>query len=369
MKTFKNTFLQYDWEGIKNKIYTATSQQVESVLNKRRRTVEDFMVLLSPAAAPYLETMAQMAQSLTQKRFGKVIQMYAPLYLSNECQNICTYCGFSLDNKIRRKTLSNTEIIIEAMALKTMGINHVLLVSGEANKTVGIEYFLNAIKLLRPYFANISIEVQPLSQEEYQLLHDAGVHSVLVYQETYHQAVYKEYHPKGKKSNFDFRLDTPDRIGEAGLHKIGLGVLLGLEDWRVDSFFNALHIDYLQKQYWQTKFSVSFPRLRPAEGIIEPNFIMSDRDLLQLICAYRIWNEDLEISVSTRENENFRNHVIPLGVTTMSAASKTNPGGYAVDPQSLEQFETSDERSMEEVKNIIRNSGYDPVMKDWDKVF
>ncbi|MDV3948861.1 2-iminoacetate synthase ThiH [Elizabethkingia anophelis] len=369
MKTFKNTFLQYDWDCIKNKIYTATSHQVESVLNKRKRTIEDFMVLLSPAAAPYLEIMAQMAQHLTQKRFGKVIQMYAPLYLSNECQNICTYCGFSLDNKIRRKTLSNTEIIIEAMALKTMGVNHILLVSGEANKTVGIEYFLNAIKLLRPYFANISIEVQPLSQEEYQSLHDAGVHSVLVYQETYHEAVYKEYHPKGKKSNFDFRLDTPDRIGLAGLHKIGLGVLLGLEDWRVDSFFNALHIDYLQKQYWQTKFSVSFPRLRPAEGIIEPNFIMSDRDLLQLICAYRIWNEDLEISVSTRENENFRNHVIPLGVTTMSAASKTNPGGYAVDPQSLEQFETSDERSMEEVKNIIRNSGYDPVMKDWDKVF
>jgi 2-iminoacetate synthase len=295
--------------------------------------------------------------------------MYAPLYLSNECQNICTYCGFSLDNKIKRKTLSNTEIIIEAMALKTMGVNHVLLVSGEANKTVGIEYFLNAIKLLRPYFANISIEVQPLSLEEYQALHDAGVHSVLVYQETYHEAVYKEYHPKGKKSNFDFRLDTPDRIGQAELHKIGLGVLLGLEDWRVDSFFNALHIDYLQKQYWQTRFSVSFPRLRPAEGIIEPNFIMSDRDLLQLICAYRIWNEDLEISVSTRENENFRNNVISLGVTTMSAASKTNPGGYAVDPQSLEQFETSEERRMDEVKRIISNAGYDPVMKEWDKDF
>ncbi|KUY29592.1 2-iminoacetate synthase ThiH [Elizabethkingia ursingii] len=369
MKTFKNTFLQYDWDWIKDKIYTTAEQQVESVLNKRKRTVEDFLVLLSPAAAPYLEKMAQITKNLTQKRFGKVIQMYAPLYLSNECQNICTYCGFSLDNKIKRKTLSNTEIIIEAMALKTMGVNHVLLVSGEANKTVGIEYFLNAIKLLRPYFANISIEVQPLSLEEYQALHDAGVHSVLVYQETYHEAVYKEYHPKGKKSNFDFRLDTPDRIGQAELHKIGLGVLLGLEDWRVDSFFNALHIDYLQKQYWQTRFSVSFPRLRPAEGIIEPNFIMSDRDLLQLICAYRIWNEDLEISVSTRENENFRNNVISLGVTTMSAASKTNPGGYAVDPQSLEQFETSDERSMDEVKRIISNAGYDPVMKDWDKVF
>jgi 2-iminoacetate synthase len=369
MKTFKKTFLQYDWDWIKDKIYTTTEQQVESVLNKRKRTIEDFLILLSPAAAPYLEKMAQITKNLTQKRFGKVIQMYAPLYLSNECQNICTYCGFSLDNKIKRKTLSNTEIIIEAMALKTMGVNHVLLVSGEANKTVGIEYFLNAIKLLRPYFANISIEVQPLSLEEYQALHDAGVHSVLVYQETYHEAVYKEYHPKGKKSNFDFRLDTPDRIGQAELHKIGLGVLLGLEDWRVDSFFNALHIDYLQKQYWQTRFSVSFPRLRPAEGIIEPNFIMSDRDLLQLICAYRIWNEDLEISVSTRENENFRNNVISLGVTTMSAASKTNPGGYAVDPQSLEQFETSDERSMDEVKRIISNAGYDPVMKDWDKVF
>ena len=369
MKTFKNTFLQYGWDRIKDKIYTTTEQEVESVLNKRKRTIEDFLVLLSPAAAPYLEKMAQITKNLTQKRFGKVIQMYAPLYLSNECQNICTYCGFSLDNKIKRKTLSNTEIIIEAMALKTMGVNHVLLVSGEANKTVGIEYFLNAIKLLRPYFANISIEVQPLLLEEYQALHDAGVYSVLVYQETYHEAVYKEYHPKGKKSNFDFRLDTPDRIGQAELHKIGLGVLLGLEDWRVDSFFNALHIDYLQKQYWQTRFSVSFPRLRPAEGIIEPKFIMSDRDLLQLICAYRIWNEDLEISVSTRENENFRNNVISLGVTTMSAASKTNPGGYAVDPQSLEQFETSDERSMEEVKHIISNAGYDPVMKDWDKVF
>ncbi|AQX05342.1 thiamine biosynthesis protein ThiH [Elizabethkingia meningoseptica] len=369
MKTFKNIFLQYDWERIKQKINSVTGSDIERVLNKGKKTPEDFLILLAPAAAPYLEQMAQISQNLTQKRFGKVIQLYAPMYLSNECQNICTYCGFSLDNKIRRRTLSNTEIIIEAMALKAMGINHVLLVSGEANKTVGIDYFLNAVNLLRPYFANISVEVQPLSTDEYKALHAAGVHSVLVYQETYHQEVYKEYHPKGKKSNFDFRLDTPDRIGEAGLHKIGLGVLLGLEDWRVDSFFNALHIDYLQKNYWQTKFSVSFPRLRPAEGIIEPNFIMSDRDLLQLICAYRIWNEDIEISVSTRENENFRDHIISLGVTTMSAASKTNPGGYVVDPQSLEQFETSDERSMDEVRSIIRNAGYDPVMKDWDKVF
>ena len=369
MRSFKDFFERYEWNTIKQKLEKVTLSDVESSLSKTNKTIDDFLNLLSPAAAQKLELMASMTRSITQKRFGKTIQLYAPLYLSNECQNICTYCGFSLDNKIKRKTLSDTELMIEAGVLKSMGVNHVLLVSGEANKTVGISYFLNAIRLLKPHFAHISIEVQPLTEEEYVQLQCAGVHSVLVYQETYHQEVYKEYHPKGKKSNFHFRLETPDRIGKAGIHKIGLGVLLGLEDWRVDSFFNALHIDYLQKRYWKSKFSVSFPRLRPAEGIIEPNFILEDKHLLQLICAYRIWNEDLEISISTRENEKFRNNIISLGATTMSAASKTNPGGYAVAPESLEQFETSDERSMEEIKNMIRKSGYDPVMKDWDSVY
>ncbi|SMP02241.1 2-iminoacetate synthase ThiH [Chryseobacterium profundimaris] len=369
MKSFKNIFEKYEWNEVKGRLEKVTVNDVEFSLQKKTKTLDDFLNFLSPAAADKLEIMAKMAQQITQKRFGKTIQLYAPLYLSNECQNICTYCGFSVDNSIRRKTLSNTELMKEASVLKSMGVNHVLLVSGEANKTVGIQYFLNAIQLLRPYFANISIEVQPLSEEEYRKLHEAGVNAVLVYQETYHQEVYKEYHPKGRKSNFGFRLETPDRIGNAGIHKIGLGVLLGLEDWRIDSFFNALHIDYLQKNFWKSKYSVSFPRLRPAEGIIEPNFIMEDKELLQLICAYRIWNEDLEISISTRENEKFRNHIISLGATTMSAASKTNPGGYSVDKESLEQFETSDERSMEEIKNIIRKAGYDPVMKDWDAVY
>ncbi|WP_312698007.1 2-iminoacetate synthase ThiH [Sphingobacterium mizutaii] len=365
----KETLNQYDWKEIKKLLENCRTSDVEASLNRPKRSVMDFLNLISPAAEPFLEQMAQLSNQLTQQRFGKTIQLYAPLYLSNECQNICTYCGFSMDNKIKRRTLSNSEIILEAMALKDMGINHVLLVSGEANKTVEIQYFLNAISLLKPFFSNISIEVQPLSEEEYLMLHQAGVHSVLVYQETYHEEVYKVYHPKGKKSNFNFRLETPDRIGSAGIHKIGLGVLLGLEDWRIDSFFNAVHLDYLQQRYWKTKYSVSFPRLRPAEGIIEPNFVMEDRHLLQLICAYRIWNPDLEISISTREGENFRDHVIALGATTMSAASKTNPGGYAVDPQSLEQFEISDERSMEEIKNRIKAKGYDPVMKDWDSCF
>lgn len=369
MNSFKDIFERYSWQEIKEKLDRATVSDVAYSLQKKNKTIEDFLHLISPAAAQQLERMAVMAQTITQKRFGKTIQLYAPLYLSNECQNICTYCGFSLDNTLKRKTLSDTELMIEATALKSMGVNHVLLVSGEANKIVGVPYFLNAVRKLRPHFANISIEVQPLSEEEYLELHHEGVHSVLVYQETYHQEVYKEYHPKGKKSNFHFRLETPDRIGRAGIHKIGLGVLLGLEDWRVDSFFNALHIDYLQKEYWKSRFSVSFPRLRPAEGIIEPNFIMDDKDLLQLICAYRIWNEDLEISISTRENEKFRNHIVSLGATAMSAGSKTNPGGYAVDKESLEQFETSDERSMDEIRKMIKKSGYDPVMKDWDPAY
>lgn len=369
MNNFEEVFEYYHWNEIKEKLENVKLSDVEYSLQKKQKTLDDFLNLISRAAAPKLEVMASMTQALTQKRFGKVIQLYAPLYLSNECQNICTYCGFSLDNKLKRKTLTDTELMMEAMVLKTMGVNHVLLVSGEANKTVGISYFLNAIRLLKPHFANISIEVQPLSEEEYVLLHKEGVHSILVYQETYHQEVYKQYHPKGKKSNFHFRLETPDRVGRAGIHKIGLGVLLGLEDWRVDSFFNALHIDYLQKEYWKSKFSVSFPRLRPAEGIIEPNFIMEDKDLLQLICAYRIWNEDLEISISTRESENFRNHIVSLGATAMSAASKTNPGGYAVDKQSLEQFEISDERSMEVIRSMIKGAGYDPIMKDWDSAY
>ena len=369
MKTFKSIFENYDWETIQTKIYQTTAAEVERALAKSKRTLDDFLALISPAAQPYLEPMAQLCHESTKKRFGKTIQMYAPLYLSNECQNICTYCGFSLDNKIKRKTLTESEITLEVEALKKAGFDHVLLVTGEAHLIVNIQYFLKAVQQIKKDFATISIEVQPLSTEEYQQLHEAGIYSVMVYQETYHRNVYKQYHPKGKKSNFDFRLETPDRIGTAGIHKIGLGVLLGLEDWRTDSFFNALHLDYLQKTYWQSKYSVSFPRLRPAEGIIEPNFIMDDKDLTQLICAYRLWNEDLEISISTRENEKFRNNIIPIGVTSMSAGSKTNPGGYVVDPQSLEQFEISDDRSAAEIAKIISSKGYEPVWKDWDRSY
>lgn len=363
--SFKNIFENLDWEGLKEEIYNKKATDVQRALSRNKRNLDDFTALVSPAAEPYLERMAQLSHQATQERFGKTIQLFAPMYVSNECQNICTYCGFSFHNKIPRKTLTEAELLEEVNAIKKMGFQHILLVSGEANYTVNISYFSKAVTLIREYFANISIEVQPLEQEEYEALRRLGVYAVLVYQETYHREVYREYHPKGKKSNFDYRLETPDRIGRAGIHKIGLGVLLGLEDWRTDSLMCAHHLDYLEKTYWQSKYSISFPRMRPAEGIIEPNVVVSDKNLVQLICAYRLWNPDLEISLSTRESEKFRENVLPLGVTSMSAGSKTNPGGYAVAEESLEQFEISDHRRPAEVQEMIRKKGYDPVWKDW----
>lgn len=363
--SFYEIYKNYDWEDIRQQIDATTSQDVATSLAKSKRDLRDFLHLISPAARPFLEDMAQLSQRLTHKRFGKTIQLYTPMYLSNECHNICTYCGFSIDNKIRRKTLTATEIEQEIQLLKQQGYDHILLVTGEANHTVHLSYFEQAIKQIREHFSSISIEVQPLEQDEYVALAQLGVYAVLVYQETYHEAVYKQYHPKGKKSNFCYRLETPDRIGQAGVHKIGLGVLLGLEDWRVDSFFTALHLDYLQKTYWKTKYSISFPRLRPAEGYVEPNFIMEDIDLLQLMFAYRIWNEDVELSISTRESEHFRDHVIGLGVTSMSAGSKTNPGGYSVDQDSLAQFEICDDRSTATIYQLIQSKGYEPVWTDW----
>lgn len=367
LKTENYTLPTQSWESIHNSIYSKTTADVVSALQRAGNcTLEDFKALISPAAEPYLEQMAQLSHQLTQKRFGKTIQLFAPMYLSNECQNICTYCGFSFTNKIPRKTLSDKEILKEVEVIKSMGFDHLLLVTGEANQTVGVDYIEHAIQLVRPHFSNISMEVQPLEQVEYERLIQAGLNTVLVYQETYHKAAYKTHHPKGKKSNFDYRLATPDRLGKAGIHKIGLGVLIGLEDWRTDSFLNAAHLDYLQRTYWQTKYSISFPRLRPFSGGLEPKVDMSDKELVQLICAYRLFNEDVELSLSTRESEHFRNHAMKLGITSMSAGSKTDPGGYASGEENLEQFEISDERSPADVQQMIQDNGYEAVWKDWD---
>lgn len=369
MNTFTSLLQSFSWEKIQEEIYKKTERDVFIALEKSQRNLEDFKALISPAAKPFLEVMAQKSHQITRKRFGNTMQLYTPVYLSNECQNICTYCGFSLSNKIPRRTLSDEEIIKEALFLKNKGYRHILLVTGEAHKTVGVDYLENAIKLLKPHFDNISIEVQPLLQHEYERLIKAGLYATLVYQETYHKSAYKNYHPKGRKSNFEFRLETPDRLGASGIHKIGLGVLLGLEDWRVDSFFTALHLKYLQKKYWKTKYSISFPRLRPFSGGLPPKVEATSADLTQLICAYRLLDEDVELSISTREDAHFRNHIVQLGITSMSAESKTNPGGYTVEPQSLEQFEISDERTTEQICEMLKQRQLDPVWKDWENTW
>lgn len=363
---FTEIFRKYNWQQELDSIYTKTAIDAQDALRKHKRTYEDFKALISPAAAPFLEQMAQLSHRETQKRFGKTVQLYAPLYLSNECQNICTYCGFSLDNKIPRKTLTTVELLQEITVLKEMGYQHVLLVTGEAQQLVGMDYFRKILPVVKKHFAHLAMEVQPMDSPDYKELHTLGVNTVLVYQETYHQDDYKLHHPKGKKSNFFYRLETPDRIGKAGIHKIGLGALLGLDDWRTDSAFTAMHLQYLEKNYWKSRFSISFPRLRPHVGGQEPKSVITDRELVQLICAWRLFNNDLELSMSTRESETFRDNIIKLGITSISAGSKTNPGGYAVAPQSLEQFETDDSRSPEEIAGVIRNAGYDPVWKDWD---
>lgn len=366
MTDFSSLFVNYSWKETSDSIYAKTAQDVETALAKDTRTLEDFKALISPAAAPYLEQMARLSQARTLKRFGKTMQLYVPLYLSNECNNICTYCGFSYDNKVRRKTLSPIEIMQEVAVLKEMGYDHVLLVTGEANQSVHTDYFKKVLELIGPHFSHIAMEVQPLELEDYQELIPFGLNTVLVYQETYHREEYKKHHPRGKKSNFDYRLETPDRLGKAGIHKMGLGVLIGLEDWRTDSFFTALHLGYLEKKYWRSKYSLSFPRLRPFSGGLEPKVEMTDRELVQLICAYRLLNEEVELSISTRESTVFRDHIIGLGITAMSAGSKTNPGGYAVEPASLEQFEISDERSPAQIAAMLKEKGYEPVWKDWD---
>ena len=365
---FSEEIKKYNRTEVSERIYSVSKNDVLSSLNKEKRSTSDFINLISPAAAEFLEEMAVQSNRLTQKRFGKTIQLYIPLYLSNICENSCVYCGFSINNKIKRTLLTEEEILKEVEVLKSFGYEHVLLVAGEATKKVGVEYYLKTIELIKPYFSQICLEVQPLEQEEYKQLIDAGLNAVYVYQETYNKDNYAGYHPSGKKSDFDYRVNTPDRLGSAGIHKIGLGVLLGLEDWRIDSAFTALHLAYLEKKYWRSKFSISFPRLRPHVGSFDPNFPISDKELVQLICAYRLLDEELELSMSVRESPNFRDNIIKLGITSMSAGSKTEPGGYSTNNEALEQFEVHDNRLPAEIETMIRDQGYEAVWKDWDNI-
>lgn len=363
---FIDTLNTLNWDAERLSLLSKTAKDVERALNAQQCTLEDFKALISPAAKPYLEVMAQKSHAMTRQRFGLNQQLFAPLYLSNACANVCTYCGFSMDNHLRRKVLTPEEIAREADALYARGFQHILLVTGEAPKVAGVDYLVAALQQLRSRFAQVSMEVQPLDEPDYRSLQQAGLHGVLVYQETYHRGVYAEHHPIGKKADFAYRLDTPDRLGRAGVHKIGLGVLLGLTDWRTDTLMMAHHLRYLEQRYWRSRFSVAFPRLRPAEGDYRVAQPIGDADLVQLICAWRLFSPDLELSLSTRERAAFRDRLLPLGITTLSAESKTQPGGYAVEAdRALEQFEIDDARPVQDVVTAIQNAGYQAVWKDW----
>lgn len=366
--SFATELKALDWDSVGASIAAKRERDVERALSRAEGglTLEDFKALISPSARPYLETMAQMSHQRTVARFGYTQQLYAPMYLSNVCSNICTYCGFSANNRIPRKILNESEIQQELSALKALGIQHVLFVTGESNLRVGVPYLKRAFELARKQFSSLSMEVQPMDQDGYEALMGSGLSSVLVYQETYHREAYARYHPKGFKRNFEYRLETPERLGRAGMKKIGLGVLYGLEDWRTDSFMLAAHLQFMERRYWRSRYSLSFPRIRPHEGDFQPVSVVDDRDLVQLICAFRLLSSELELSLSTREEARFRDHVHKLGITSMSAGSKTNPGGYAVDPQTLEQFEISDERSPAQVAAHLQSAGYEAVWKDWD---
>jgi 2-iminoacetate synthase len=351
------------------------------------RRFEEGLVPKSDAA---LETMARQAQTLTRQNFGRTMRLFAPLYLSNECINNCRYCGFSRDNPILRVTLSVEQVAAEARHLAAQGFRQLLLVAGEHPKFVTQDYLAECVRVLAPDFSSISIEVGPMETADYLPIVAAGAEGLVVYQETYNREIYSELHTSGPKRDFNWRLESAVRGYDAGFRRLGVGALLGLSQWRDEAVALAAHLEYLLKRCWQAQITVSLPRLRPAAGEFQPRFSMTDRELAQLICAFRIAFPQVGIVLSTRETAALRNAFVSLGVTMMSAGSHTEPGGYTrqgvddlhltvrgriiapefqdgVDEIATGQFEISDERSPAEIAEVLRRCGLEPVWKDWDQ--
>lgn len=369
---FSEELLNISWEGVTERIAAMTDADVRRALAKERLDVDDFMALVSPAAAPYLEQMARLSRKYTEERFGRTMSMFIPLYITNSCSNSCVYCGFHRSNPMARTILTAEQIEDECKAIKKLAsFENILLVTGENPAKAGVKYLAKAIEVAKKYFSNIKIEVMPLKAEDYFELTKHGLNGVICFQETYHRENYKIYHPAGMKSNFEWRVNGFDRMGQAGVHSIGMGALLGLEkEWRTDVVMMAYHLRYLQKHYWRTKYSVNFPRMRPAQNEgFQPNCFVNDRELAQVTFAMRIFDHDVDISYSTREPQFIRDNMCTLGVTTMSAESKVNPGGYYTYPQALEQFSVSDDRTAAEIDRRLRELGREPVWKDWDASF
>ncbi|PNU19387.1 2-iminoacetate synthase ThiH [Geothermobacter hydrogeniphilus] len=367
--SFLDIIQQYTPARVEEAIAAMTAADVERALAAEYLSETDFMALLSEAAEDYLEPLAQKAHRITRRRFGNTILLYAPLYLSNECHNGCRYCGFSAGNKLPRRTLNADEIEADARVLAEQGLRHVLLLTGEAPKVAGVDYLVAAVERVRPLFSSIGIEVFPMEEDEYARLIAAGVDTLTVYQETYNPELYEQLHPFGRKRDYAWRLATPERGGAAGLRRIGIGALLGLGPFRSEAFFTGLHGRYLARHFWRSQLSVSFPRMRPADGGFQPPVTVSDRHFVQLICAMRLLLNDAGLILSTRESAELRDHLLPLGITQMSAGSCTAPGGYSGTERATEQFAIDDERTPAEFAAMLREKGYDPVWKDWDGLF
>ncbi|HEY3863355.1 MAG TPA: 2-iminoacetate synthase ThiH [Verrucomicrobiae bacterium] len=368
----------------------ASRADVRRALHKSSPALADFARLISPAASADLEEMALRSQALTRQRFGNAVRLFAPLYLSNECVNNCKYCGFSRDNPIVRVTLSVDDVLREARALREMGFRNILLVAGEHPKFVAGPYLADCIRALHAEMPGISLELGPMETEEYVPLARAGADGLVVYQETYDRAIYAGVHTAGPKRNFDWRLETPERAYAAGFRRLGIGALYGLGDWRREAICLAAHAQYLLRHCWKAQLTISLPRLRPCAGEFEPPSPMSERDLVQLVCALRLLLPDAGLVLSTRESARLRDGLIPLGITMISAGSHTEPGGYTgaardklhqtVRGRVVElaagasewaagatgQFDIADNRSPEEIAALLRRLGYEPVWKDWD---
>ena len=394
--SFVSEFNGLPLESLVKRSMGASAAAVGESLVKRSFSLADFANLISPVAGEQLELLANRSRAMTLQRFGKVVRLFAPLYLSNECINNCSYCGFSRDNQILRVTLSLEEVRREAAALYEQGFRNLLLVAGEHPKFVSNGYMRECIAMLHEEWPSISLEVGPMEVEEYRPLVAAGADGLVVYQETYDRGVYAEMHTAGPKRNFEWRLETPERAYAAGFRRLGISALYGLADWRYEALSVAAHADYLLRNCWKAQLTISTVRLRPCAGEFEPLTHLADRELAQLVCAYRIMFPDVGIVFSTREPAKLRDGLIPLGVTLISAGSHTEPGGYtgagkekihhtergrivelasgASEWAAMEnkatnatgQFNIADERSPQEVAELIRRLGYEPVWKDWD---
>lgn len=326
--------------------------------------------LVSPAAGRSLEALAQLSARWTRQRFGRAVQFFAPLYVSNYCCNGCLYCGFNRDTRgTVRRALSLDEAEAEALHLAAQGFGHLLLVAGEDRANTPPAYFAELARRIRPRFASLQIEIYSLSLADYTLLREAGIDGMTMFQESYNPEVYARYHPSGPKRDFANRLDSFERAAQAGLTFIGLGALLGLNDWREEAFYLGLHASYLQRRHWRSSVAISFPRLRPAHGSLQPPCPVSDASLAQLMCALRAQLPDATMTLSTRELPGFRERLVQLAATKMSAGAKTTPGGYTSQTEAEAQFEVADTRSLAEVAAAVAALGFDPVMKDWDRAY